>query len=57
LAKAQERAGLIDYLNVVDAQRTDIQAQRDVVASQGRMQIRFIAIYKALGGGSAEASD
>ncbi|EMM6684171.1 TPA: efflux transporter outer membrane subunit [Pseudomonas aeruginosa] len=57
LAQARERAGLVDYLNVIDAQRTDIQARRDVVASQGRTQLRFIAIYRALGGGVAETAD
>jgi NodT family efflux transporter outer membrane factor (OMF) lipoprotein len=57
LAQARERAGLADFLNVIDAQRADIQARRDVVASQGRTQLRYIAIYRALGGGMAEASN
>ena len=57
LALARERAGLVDYLNVIDAQRTDIQARHDLVSSQGRMQSRFIAIYRALGGGTEEVSD
>ena len=57
LAQARERAGLVDFLNVIDAQRTDIQARRDAIASQGRAQLRFIAIYRALGGGIADGSD
>jgi outer membrane protein TolC len=56
LAQARERAGLTDFLNVIDAQRSNIQARRDVVSSQGKAQAQFIAIYRALGGGPTEAS-
>ncbi|MDR0776410.1 MAG: efflux transporter outer membrane subunit [Azonexus sp.] len=49
LVQARERAGLTDFLNVIDAQRSDIQARRDMVSSQGRAQAQFIAVYRALG--------
>lgn len=56
LALARERAGLSDFLVVIDAQRSDLQSRRDLVSSQGRAQSQFIAVYRSLGGGSAEAS-
>ena len=57
LAQARERSGLVDSLSVIDAQRTDLQARRDAVSSEGRARLRFISIYKALGGGVAETSE
>ncbi|MDR2877595.1 MAG: hypothetical protein LBV36_06105 [Chromatiales bacterium] len=44
---------MTDFLSVIDAQRLDIQARRDVVSSEGRVQAQFIAVYRALGGGGA----
>lgn len=55
LAQSRERAGLTDFLNVIDAQRADLQARRDVVSSQGRAQAQFVAVYRALGGAPLEA--
>lgn len=56
LAAVRERAGLSDFLTVIDAQRTDIQARRDLVSSEGRAQAQFIAVYRSLGGGPVAAS-
>jgi NodT family efflux transporter outer membrane factor (OMF) lipoprotein len=56
LATVRERAGLSDFLTVIDAQRTDIQARRDLVSSEGRTQAQFIAVYRSLGGGLVAAS-
>lgn len=56
LALARERAGLSDFLDVIDAQRSDIQSRRDLVSSQGRAQSQFIAVNRALGGGPAEGA-
>ncbi|KAB2841188.1 MAG: efflux transporter outer membrane subunit, partial [Burkholderiales bacterium] len=56
LATVRERAGLSDFLTVIDAQRTDIQARRDLVSSEGRAQAQFIAVYRSLGGGPVAAS-
>ena len=56
LVLARERAGLSDFLDVIDAQRSDIQSRRDLVSSQGRAQSQFIAVNRALGGGPAEGA-
>ena len=50
-AEARYRGGLIDFLNVLDAQRNDLQARRELVSSEGRLHTRFVAICKAIGGG------
>lgn len=52
-AEARYRGGLIDFLNVLDAQRSDLRARRELVSSEGRLHTRFVAICKAIGGGDA----
>ncbi len=51
LAKARYRGGLTDFLTELDAQRTLLQARRDLVDSNGQLRVRLVAVYKAVGGG------
>jgi NodT family efflux transporter outer membrane factor (OMF) lipoprotein len=51
LANVQYRAGLTDFLTVLDAQR-ELYANRDLLAqSQTQVTTSLIALYRALGGG------
>ncbi len=51
LATLQYENGLVDYLNVLDAERRLFQAQLDLVKDQADVFIALVNIYKALGGG------
>jgi NodT family efflux transporter outer membrane factor (OMF) lipoprotein len=51
LATQRFDRGLIDSLNVIDAQRQEFQLEQDYVAAQQTAADEFIALYKALGGG------
>ena len=51
LANVQYRAGLSDFLNVLQSER-DLYANEDQLAqSQAAISTNLIALYKALGGG------
>ncbi|WP_320534439.1 efflux transporter outer membrane subunit [Robbsia andropogonis] len=47
----QHTNGAIDYLNVLDAQRTLFTAQQSLIQSRLSQQNSLITLYKALGGG------
>ncbi|WP_313301348.1 efflux transporter outer membrane subunit [Diaphorobacter sp.] len=49
LAHARYRRGATDYLAVIDAQRSQVQARRDLVSSQGAQWLQFVRVNKALG--------
>ncbi len=49
LAQAQYAGGLIDFGVVLERQRGYLQARRDLTASRGRLQVRYVMINKALG--------
>ncbi|MHC1479954.1 efflux transporter outer membrane subunit [Frateuria aurantia] len=49
LAKARYQAGTTDYISVLDSQRNYLQARRDLVASQGRLDTRYVTINKVVG--------
>lgn len=51
LATQRFDRGLIDSLNVIDAQRQEFQLEQDYVAAQQLAADQFVALYKALGGG------
>jgi len=51
LANQLYTKGLVDFLNVVDAQRSLYQAQDQFVQSELTLSTNVIALYKALGGG------
>ncbi|MCJ2181437.1 efflux transporter outer membrane subunit [Novosphingobium sp. 1949] len=51
LVEAQNAAGNVNALPVLDAQRGVLAARRDLVACEGDLRTRFIAINKAIGNG------
>jgi NodT family efflux transporter outer membrane factor (OMF) lipoprotein len=51
LALDQYKAGLTDFYNVLDAQRTLLELQDQFMQSRGEMVANLARLYKALGGG------
>ncbi|MDB5806433.1 MAG: efflux transporter outer rane subunit [Betaproteobacteria bacterium] len=51
LARAKYNGGLTDFLGQLDAQRTLLQADRDLADSDSLLRERLVAVYKAVGGG------
>ncbi|HYK24982.1 MAG TPA: TolC family protein, partial [Steroidobacteraceae bacterium] len=51
LATARYNRGIIDYLNVVDAQRQEYAIEEQVVMTQASVDEQYIALYRDLGGG------
>ena len=49
LALARFDGGVTDFTVVLDAQRSYLQARRDLVASEGRLSTRYVSINKAVG--------
>jgi multidrug efflux system outer membrane protein len=50
LADMQYRAGVADFLVLLDAQRTQLDADDSVAQAEAAVNVSAIAIYKALGG-------
>ncbi len=50
LADAQYREGVADFLVLLDAQRTQLDAEDSVAQAEMAVNISVVAIYKALGG-------
>ena len=51
LAHQRYEGGVTDFLSVLDAERTLLEAQDRLAASQTQTATAFVAVYKALGGG------
>src|SRR5688572_13265907 len=51
LARVQYREGALDFLRVLDAERTLLQAEDEVAAAETNLNSSVVLIYKALGGG------
>lgn len=51
LAKNQYRAGLSDFQNVLDAQRSLLSFQDQLAVSEGTITSNLVRLFKALGGG------
>ena len=51
LAHQRYEGGVADFLSVLDAERTLLEAQDRLAASQTRTVTALVAVYKALGGG------
>lgn len=51
LAKQEYEAGLIDFSNVLDAQRSLLSFEDQLAQSKGTVTSNLISVYKALGGG------
>jgi NodT family efflux transporter outer membrane factor (OMF) lipoprotein len=51
LAQSRYRQGLIDFLTVLDAQRSLLQTEQQLADSTTTVSNNLVALYKALGGG------
>ena len=51
LARVQYREGAVDFLRLLDAERTLLQAEDEVAAAETDLNSSVVLIYKALGGG------
>lgn len=51
LARQRHEAGLSDFLEVLDAERSELSAEDDLAISEATLAGNAIALYKALGGG------
>ena len=51
LAQARYDGGATDFLAVLDARRGHLQARRDLVTAQGRLNNRFVTVNKVVGNG------
>lgn len=54
LIQVKYQAGTIDFISVLDSQRTYLQARRDLATNQGQLDIQFVAVNKAVGNVSTE---
>ena len=50
LAELQYREGLVDFLTLLDAQRTQLEAEDAQAQAQTQVNVAVIAVYKAMGG-------
>jgi multidrug efflux system outer membrane protein len=50
LAATQYREGVADFLVLLDAQRTQLEAEDSVAQAEASVNVAVVAIYKALGG-------
>ena len=51
LARDQYQVGLVDFSNVLDAQRAMQSFQDELAQSEGAVTSNLVRLYKALGGG------
>lgn len=51
LAEIRYQGGMVDFLSVLDAERTELQTQDALAQSRTEAATSLIAVYKALGGG------
>lgn len=51
LARARYEGGLVDFLAVLDAERTQLEAEDRLAQSRTQAATSLVALYKALGGG------
>jgi NodT family efflux transporter outer membrane factor (OMF) lipoprotein len=49
LAQARYEGGAVDFVAVLDSQRSYLQARFDLIGSEGRLLARYVAIHRALG--------
>jgi outer membrane protein, multidrug efflux system len=50
LAELQYREGLVDFLTLLDAQRTQLEAEDAQAQAQTQVNVDVVAVYKAMGG-------
>ncbi|MDE1172147.1 MAG: TolC family protein [Parvibaculaceae bacterium] len=51
IVRARQREGQVDFLDVLDAERTAAEAESEVAAADGRVADAQIDLFRALGGG------
>ena len=51
LVQVLYKTGLVDFLNVLDAERSLFDAQDQLLESEGRVAKNLVRVYRALGGG------
>jgi multidrug efflux system outer membrane protein len=57
LAKVRYDEGATDYLERLDAERTQLTAEEDLAEAQAAINVRAVSLYKALGGGWEACGD
>jgi multidrug efflux system outer membrane protein len=57
LSESQYKAGLTDFTNVLDAQRSLLSFQEQLAQSKGKVTSNLVRLYKALGGGWTSFSE
>jgi len=57
LARIRYEAGATDYLELLDAQRTQLSAEDQLAEAEAGINLQAIALYKALGGGWQACAD
>ena len=55
-ADEQYRRGVVDFLVVLDTQRSQFGAEQELALSEQAVTVDLIALYKALGGGWEQGS-
>jgi multidrug efflux system outer membrane protein len=50
IARLRYREGVIDFLSLLDAERTQLQAEDGVAEAESEVYVAVISLYKALGG-------
>jgi multidrug efflux system outer membrane protein len=53
IARLRYREGVVDFLELLDAERTQLQAEDAVAQSEEDVYVAVIALYKALGGAAS----
>jgi outer membrane protein, multidrug efflux system len=56
LSRTQYTEGAVNYLDVIDAERTVLQSQRSSVQLQGAQAVSTVNLIRALGGGWGDAN-
>jgi multidrug efflux system outer membrane protein len=56
LARVRYRGGLVDFLSLLDAERTQLQAEDGVAQAEAGVFTSVIAVYKSLGGVPASSA-
>jgi outer membrane protein, multidrug efflux system len=51
IARTRYEGGLVDFLDVLDAERTQLEAENQLAQSRTDAATSLVAVYKALGGG------
>ncbi len=54
IARLRYREGVIDFLSLLDAERTQLQAEDAVAEAESEVYVAVISLYKALGGVPAQ---